>query len=62
MWGFWEGRHWKPRAALWRRDWSVKPNCQAWLDLVHDCWWTKADGRTDAAGSYQTRGFWVSTR
>ncbi|MEY4482917.1 MAG: hypothetical protein RL693_369, partial [Verrucomicrobiota bacterium] len=22
MWGFWEGAHWKPETALWRKDWS----------------------------------------
>ena len=21
MWGFWEGAHWKPDTALWRKDW-----------------------------------------
>jgi len=23
MWGFWEGRHWRPNGALWRKDWSI---------------------------------------
>lgn len=57
MWGFWEGQHWRPYKALWRKDWSIKPNGQAWLDLVFKEWWTSADGRTDAQGSYATRGF-----
>ncbi|HET8550321.1 MAG TPA: endo-1,4-beta-xylanase, partial [Bryobacteraceae bacterium] len=30
IWGFWEGRHWKPAAAMFRRDWSIKPNGEAW--------------------------------
>jgi GH35 family endo-1,4-beta-xylanase len=34
MWGFWESEHWLPNAALYRKDWSIKPNGQAWLDLV----------------------------
>ncbi|HXI18191.1 MAG TPA: endo-1,4-beta-xylanase, partial [Chloroflexota bacterium] len=33
MWGFWEARHWRPDAALFRRDWSIKPNGRAWTEL-----------------------------
>jgi GH35 family endo-1,4-beta-xylanase len=57
MWGFWEGRHWKPNAALFRRDWSIKPNGRVWMDLVFKQWWTEVEGRTDAQGNYRTRGF-----
>ena len=57
MWGFWEGRHWKPDAALYRRDWSVKPAGQTWLDLVKGEWWTSKVGKTDSHGRYATRGF-----
>jgi GH35 family endo-1,4-beta-xylanase len=57
MWGFWEGQHWRPSAALYRNDWSLKPNGQVWLDLVEDAWWTEAEGATDAEGRYATRGF-----
>jgi hypothetical protein len=57
MWGFWEGRHWKPRAAMFRRDWSLKPNAQAYLELVFDKWWTRAHGRTGASGDFTTRAF-----
>lgn len=57
MWGFWEGRHWRPDAALYRRDWSIKPAGQQWLELVKRDWWTDEVGRTNAAGRYATRGF-----
>lgn len=57
MWGFWESRHWLPRAALYRSDWSIKPNGEAWQHLVKDVWWTRANGQTDAAGAYQVRAF-----
>jgi GH35 family endo-1,4-beta-xylanase len=57
LWGFWEGRHWLPAAALWRRDWTIKPNGQAYTDLVLRDWWTNADGKTGAAGNYAVRGF-----
>ena len=57
MWGFWEGRHWRPQAALFRRDWSVKPNGRAWQDLVFKEWWTDVAARTDAQGRATVRGF-----
>ncbi|MEM1061295.1 MAG: endo-1,4-beta-xylanase [Planctomycetota bacterium] len=50
MWGFWEGHHWKPETALWRKDWSIKPAGEAWLKLVKDDWWTTETVTTDAAG------------
>lgn len=57
MWGFWEGRHWYPGAALYRHDWSIKPNGQAWMDLVFDEWWTDVQGMSDAHGMFEHRGF-----
>jgi len=57
MWGFWEGDQWRPNGAMFRKDWSVKPNGQAYLDLVLKKWWTNEKGKTDASGFYKTRGF-----
>ena len=57
MWGFWEGRHWKPKGAMFRRDWSLKPNARAYYDLVFGEWWTDVRGRTGADGAYSVRGF-----
>lgn len=57
IWGFWEGRHWRPEAALYRRDWSEKPNAQVWRDLIYREWWTNADGETGEDGSFSVRGF-----
>ena len=57
QWGFWEGRHWRPAAALWRRDWTIKPAGEAYRDLVFDRWWTQLEGETDAKGAYVGRGF-----
>jgi hypothetical protein len=56
-WGFWEGRHWRPNAAMFRRDWSEKPNAQAWRDLIYKDWWTTADGTTGEEGKYAVRAF-----
>lgn len=57
QWGFWEKKHWFPSAALWRADWSIKPNGQAYIDLVFKKWWTNVAGVTDAKGAYAARGF-----
>jgi GH35 family endo-1,4-beta-xylanase len=57
MWGFWEGAHWRPRGAMLRRDWSSKLNGEVYRDLVFKRWWTNADGKTDARGTFTTRGF-----
>jgi endo-1,4-beta-xylanase len=57
MWGFWEGKHWIPNAALYRQDWSLKPNGKAFKELLFKRWWTNANGRSNATGQYATRGF-----
>jgi GH35 family endo-1,4-beta-xylanase len=56
-WGFWERAHWKPQAALWRRDFSEKPAARAYRDLIRREWRTEASGRTDASGAFTLRGF-----
>jgi endo-1,4-beta-xylanase len=58
MWGFWEGQHWLPDAALYRKDWSIKPNGQVFKDLLFKTWWTNATGASDATGKFETRGFY----
>ena len=57
LWGFWEAAHWIPLAAMYRRDWSEKPNARAWKALVLDQWRTRASGTTDAQGGWRGRGF-----
>lgn len=57
MWGFWEERHWKPAAALWDRGWNIRPNGEAYMDLVFKRWWTDERLATDAAGTCSLRGF-----
>ena len=56
-WGFWEGSHWKPRAAFWDRDWNVRPNGRVWLDLFEREWTTDETATTDAAGQCTVRAF-----
>lgn len=57
MWGFWEKSHWLPLGAMYRADWSSKPNALVYNDLVFRQWWTNESGTTDAAGKFSTRGF-----
>lgn len=57
MWGFWEGRHWRPLGAMLRKDFSPKPNLKVWQDLVYKQWWTNVTGATDKDGVFRARGF-----
>lgn len=57
QWGFWEKMHWKPAAALWREDWTLKPAGEVFVDLVANQWWTDEVVRTDSNGQCQVRGF-----
>jgi GH35 family endo-1,4-beta-xylanase len=51
MWGFWGGAHWYQDAgAMFRRDWSEKPNLKAYTDLVLGEWWTRTNATTQADG------------
>ncbi len=56
-WGFWQGAHWRPRSAMFRTDWSPKPNATVYSDLVLNRWRTHLAGPTDAHGAYPGRGY-----
>ncbi len=58
MWGFWEGAHWLPEGAMYRTDWTAKPNALAWRDLIYNRWHTDATGLTDAQGGFTTSAFY----
>ncbi|MEM8782158.1 MAG: endo-1,4-beta-xylanase [Planctomycetota bacterium] len=57
MWGFWENAHWRPNAALFNADWSIKPAGQAYLDLVFEAWWSDLTLATDDRGDAEARVF-----
>jgi GH35 family endo-1,4-beta-xylanase len=57
MWGFWEDQHWRPEAALWRKDWSPTKAAEAYRDLVYNQWWTSRKGVTDKAGTFKADVF-----
>jgi endo-1,4-beta-xylanase len=56
-WGFWEGQHWRPEGAYFRKDWSIKPAGQVLTDLITKEWRTDVEAETDAKGVCKVRGF-----
>jgi len=58
MWGFWEGAHWRPKAALWKRDFSPTPAARAYRNLVFNRWWTRWEGRADSDGICRVPAFY----
>ncbi len=57
-WGFWEGAHWLPSAAMYTADWREKPNAAAWRELTQETWWNDFSGKTNSDGTYSARGFY----
>ncbi|MFO1449303.1 MAG: endo-1,4-beta-xylanase [Opitutaceae bacterium] len=57
VWGFWEGAHWRPRAAMYRRDWSEKPNGKVFRELVNETWRTDETRTSEGDGRVAGRGF-----
>ncbi len=57
LWGFWESQINKTNSALFRNDWSPKPNGLAYEALVFGDWWNDFNGRTHTSGSFSERGF-----
>lgn len=58
LWGFWEGSHWRPEAAMFRLDWSERPAVRVYRDLVKGAWWTRASGSTGSGGMWSGRAFY----
>jgi endo-1,4-beta-xylanase len=60
MWGFWEGAHWRSRdgGAMIRRDWTERPACRYYEDLVLNQWWTRWSGKSGADGTAALRAFY----
>ncbi len=57
VWGFWEGAHWLPQAAMLRSDFSEKAAAAMWRDLVFNQWWTDVHQATVSTGITTVRGF-----
>jgi endo-1,4-beta-xylanase len=57
LWGFWEGSHWKPEAASWSKDWSIRKRGEVLEEWIGRKWHTEVTLQTDANGSVKWRGF-----
>jgi endo-1,4-beta-xylanase len=56
-WGFWERAHWLPRGAMFRADFTAKPNAAMWEEWVLNKWWTRESVTTSPTGTASLRGF-----
>jgi endo-1,4-beta-xylanase len=58
LWGFWENRHWRPDAALFDGDWTIRPHGEVWNEMIYDRWWTPLqDSTSDEFGKAFFEGF-----
>lgn len=64
FWGFWEGRHWKPEAASWNRDWSIRGRGEVLEEWIGRRWNTTVTVTTGKDGIVRWRGFpgWYDVR
>ncbi|MGD0462795.1 MAG: endo-1,4-beta-xylanase [Tepidisphaeraceae bacterium] len=58
LWGFWQGRHWRPDGGIFNVDWSMRPAAQMWIDLTQKQWSTDVTVKTDDSGAANIRGFY----
>jgi len=56
MWGFWEGAHWRPNAAIVDLNWQVNEAGQRLEQMMAE-WTTNKSGATNGVGGYVFRGF-----
>jgi endo-1,4-beta-xylanase len=57
LWGFWENSHWKPEAASWNRDWTIRGRGEVLEEWIGRRWRTELTATTDSAGRITWRGF-----
>lgn len=57
MWGFWEGAHWRPKSAIFKKDFTLTLSAKMHRKLVYDEWWTRENGKTDEKGIYSCRPY-----
>ncbi len=57
FWGFWEGSHWKPEAASWNKDWSIRKRGEVLEEWIGRKWHTEVTLKTDVNGLVKWRGF-----
>ncbi len=57
MWGFWDGRHWRPGAGIYDTDFNPKPAADSVYNLIHNTWTTRDTLSSDENGEVKFRGF-----
>jgi GH35 family endo-1,4-beta-xylanase len=57
LWGFWEGSHWIPSAASWKKDWTILKRGEVLEEWLGKRWRTDVTLTTDAVGRVAWRGF-----
>lgn len=57
MWGFWDKRHWKQNAPMYRDDWSEKPAGKEYRRLIEEEWATNESGSVGEDGKFSVRAF-----
>ncbi len=58
FWGVWEGTHFSPSDALWKKDFTPTPAAKAYRRLVFDKWWTHWQGKADDKGECRVPVFY----
>ena len=58
MWGFWAGSHWQPHCAMWKEDWTPRPQVEAYRNLIFDKWWTSTNETATNKGEVNVRAFY----
>jgi endo-1,4-beta-xylanase len=58
MWGFWAGSHWQPHCAMWKEDWTPRPQVHAYQKRVFNDWWTQEERKTGPDGTLKIRAFY----
>ncbi len=58
FWGIWEGTHFSPSDALWKKDFTPTPAAKAYRRLVFEKWWTHWDGVADEDGECRVPVFY----
>ncbi len=57
LWGFWEGRHWKPEAASWNLDWTIRKRGEVLEEWIGRRRSTTVTLTTGKEGEVRWRGF-----
>lgn len=57
LWGFWEGSHWEPTAASWKKDWTPLKRAEVLEEWLGKRWRTELTLTTNADGMVHWRGF-----